>query len=74
MNYENDDKKMRSFTRSVTGSGSEYRVDGKVIIHKFVNQSFLVLIRHFIFWIIKKNLIKIVIKLFKAGNSATIQP
>lgn len=31
MNYEDDDGNMRAFTRLVTGSGSEYRVDNKVL-------------------------------------------
>lgn len=36
MNYEDDDANMRAFTRLVTGSGSEYRVDGKVF-HKVLD-------------------------------------
>ncbi|VDN02476.1 unnamed protein product [Thelazia callipaeda] len=31
MNYQDDDGKMHAFTRLVTGSGSEYRVDGKTV-------------------------------------------
>ncbi|VDK74855.1 unnamed protein product [Litomosoides sigmodontis] len=31
MNYEDDDGNMRAFTRLVTGSGSEYRVDNKTV-------------------------------------------
>uniref|UniRef100_A0A915Q3C1 Structural maintenance of chromosomes protein n=1 Tax=Setaria digitata TaxID=48799 RepID=A0A915Q3C1_9BILA len=31
MNYEDDDGNMRAFTRLVTGSGSEYRVDDKTV-------------------------------------------
>ncbi|VDM52681.1 unnamed protein product [Angiostrongylus costaricensis] len=32
LNYKEDDGRMRSFTRSVTNAGSEFRVDGKVFI------------------------------------------
>ncbi|KAL6737257.1 hypothetical protein Aduo_010915 [Ancylostoma duodenale] len=31
LNYKEDDGRMRSFTRSVTNAGSEFRVDGKVV-------------------------------------------
>ncbi|KHN86179.1 Structural maintenance of chromosomes protein 1A [Toxocara canis] len=31
MNFEDDEGRMRSFTRSVSGAGSEYRIDSKVV-------------------------------------------
>uniref|UniRef100_A0A915ATD7 Structural maintenance of chromosomes protein n=4 Tax=Ascarididae TaxID=6250 RepID=A0A915ATD7_PARUN len=31
MSFEDDEGKMRSFTRSVSGAGSEYRIDSKVV-------------------------------------------